>query len=443
MPASDRQVSVESIGSLERRMTFRLPAEQVETQVGGRLREIARTVRIKGFRPGKVPTKVVEQRYGQQVRAEVLDGLLREGFDEAIRDNALHIAGNPQIQPLPPDAGVVGDGELAYVATFEVVPDFGDIDVEQLAVVRHTAEVSDADIERMIENLRLQRRSWTAVTRGAQPGDAVDVETWTQAGDQRLPAEGVEKGVAVIGSGAMLPAIESALVGMQAGDENTVDVTFPANWRVPQLAGQSVQVHVKAGQVSEPVLPEVDAAFIRSFGVKSGGMEQFRNEIRANLERELKGALMNRLRREVGEQLIAAYAHVEMPPRLVENEARQMTQQALEQSRRQGRQLELPANAHENFLEAARKRVLVGLLVGEVARRNELRLDPKRVNESLRLIASTYEEPQQVIEMYRNDPQLMAGLQARVMEEQVIDWIAERARHTEQQLSFQDAIAPA
>ena len=306
MPASDRQVSVESIGNLERRMTFRLPVEQVETQVGGRLREIARTARIKGFRPGKVPTRVVEQRYGQQVRAEVLDGLLREGFDEAIRDNALHIAGNPQIQPLPPDADAVGDDELAYVATFEVVPDFGDIDVKQLAVVRHTAEVTDADIERMIENLRLQRRSWTVVTRGAQPGDAVDVETWTQAGDQRLPAEGVETGVAVIGSGAMFPTIESALVGMQAGDENTVDVTFPANWRVPQLAGQSVQVHVKAGQVSEPVLPEVDAAFIRSFGVKNGEMEQFRSEIRANLERELKGALMNRLRRAVGEQLIAA-----------------------------------------------------------------------------------------------------------------------------------------
>lgn len=439
MPASDRQVSLESTGNLERRLTFRLPAEQLETQVGGRLREIARTVRIKGFRPGKVPTRVVEQRYGQQVRAEVLDGLLREGFDEAIRDNALRLAGNPQIQP---DTAGAGDDELAYVATFEVVPDFGEIEVDQLAVVRHTAEVTDADIDRMIENLRLQRRSWTAVTRGAQPGDAVDLETWSQAGDERIPAEGAEKGVAVIGSGAMFPAIESALVRMQAGDEKTVDVAFPADWRVPQLAGRTVQVHLKTEQVSEPVLPEADGAFIRSFGVKSGDMEQFRKEIRANLERELKGALMNRLRREVGEQLIAAYAQIEMPPRLVEQEARQIAQQAAEQARRQGRQVELPANAHENFIQVARKRVLVGLLVGEVARRHDLKLDSTRLNESLRLIASTYEEPQQVIEMYRNDPQLMAGLQSRVMEEQVIDWIAERARHTEQQLSFQEAIAP-
>jgi len=175
--------------------------------------------------------------------------------------------------------------------------------------------------------------------------------------------------------------------------------------------------------------------------VKGGDVEQFRKDIRANLERELKGALMNRLRREVGEQLIAAYASVEMPPRLVENEARAMLDQQLEQIRRSGRNPgDVPADAHEGFKDAAAKRVLVGLLVGEVARKNDLRLDPKRLNETMRLIASTYEEPEQVIEMYRNDPQLMSGLQNRVMEEQVIDWIAERAQHTEEKLSFQDAI---
>jgi len=318
------------------------------------------------------------------------------------------------------------------------VPEFGEIEVDKLQVIRHTAEVADADIDRMIENLRAQRRSWSAVTRPAREGDAVDVETWSQAGDERLPAEGVEQGTDVIGSGAMLPEIEAALVGLSAGEDKSIEITFPGDWRVPQLAGKAVQVHLKAEQVSEPVLPEVDPAFIRSFGVKSGEMAQFRTEIRNNLERELKGALMNRLRREVGEQLVAAYAEVEMPPKVVETEARQMAQQARQQSGQP--QAALPATAHEPFMDAARKRVLVGLLVGEVARRNELRLDPKRLNELLRLIASTYEEPQQVIELYRNDPQLMSGLQSRAMEEQVIDWIAERAQHTEKSLSFQEAI---
>ncbi|GHE35591.1 trigger factor [Vulcaniibacterium thermophilum] len=428
------QVSVESLGTLERRVTFRLPADRLENQVGARLREIARGARIKGFRPGKVPTKVIEQRYGAQVRAEVLDELLREGFGQAVRENALQIAGSPRIEPAPEADG------LSYVATFEVVPDFGEIDVARLQVIRHTAEVTDADIDAMIENLRLQRRGWQAVERPAQAGDAVEIETWSQADGERIPAEGTERGASVLGSGTMFPAVENALLGMSAGEERTVEVEFPADWRVPQFAGRKVQVHLKVVKVSEPVLPEVDAAFIRSFGVKSGELEQFRADIRTNLERELKGALMTRLRREVGEQLIAAYSHVELPPRLVENEARELARQAIEQARRQGRQVNPPADAHLEFMDAARKRVLVGLLVGEVARRNQLTLDPRRVTETLQLIASTYEEPQQVIELYRNDPQLMAGLQARVMEEQVIDWIADRAQHTEQKLSFGEAI---
>lgn len=432
------QVSVETVGNLERRMTFRLPAEQVDTQVGGRLREIARTAKMKGFRPGKVPTKVIQQRYGEQVRAEVLDGLLREQFDSAVRENELRLAGAPRIEPQADEAGAVGD--LAYVATFEVVPDFGDIDVSKLQVVRHVAEVGEDDIDRMIENLRMQRRTWQSVARGAKDGDRVEFETWSQAGDERVPAEGVEKGRTVLGSGQLFTEIEKAIHGMAAGDEKTADVQFPADWRVAALAGKSVTVALKALSVSEPVMPEADEAFIRSFGVKSGEMDDFRKEIRSNLQRELKGALMNRLRRSVGEQIIATWGHVEMPSRMVEAEARAMADQAVEQARRQGRKGEPPADAWKGFEDAARKRVLVGLLVGEVARRNELRLDQARVEETLNLIASTYEEPEQVVELYRNDNRLMAGLRNRVMEEQVTDWIAERATHTDETLSFQEAI---
>lgn len=430
------QASVETLGNLERRLTFSLPADRLESAVSGRLREIARGAKIKGFRPGKVPSKVIEQRFGQQVRAEALDAMLREGFGNAVREHSLQIAGNPRIEPAKAEGG-----ELSYVATFEVVPDFGEIDVAKLNIVRHTAEVSDADIDAMIENLRLQRRTWNTVEREARNGDAVELETWSQAGDERVPAEGMERGMALLGSGNMFPAIEAAITGMKAGEEKTLEVDFPADWRVPQFAGRKVTVNVKVTKVSEAVLPEVDAAFIRSFGIKGGTMDQFRADIRSNLERELKGALMQRLRREVGEQLVAVYGHVEMPPRLVENEARNMAGQAVEQARRQGQRVgEVPADAHLGFMEPARKRVLVGLLVGEVARRNELRLDPRRVTETLNLIASTYEEPQQVVDLYRNDAQLMSGLQARVMEEQVIDWIAERAQHTDQAVPFSEAL---
>lgn len=429
------QATVESLGDHERRLTFSLPADRLKEQVDGRLGELARTTRLKGFRPGKVPRSVVEQRFGKQVREEVREQLLRASFNEAVREHELQIAGNPDIQPASDAAD-----EVQYVASFEVVPDFGAIEVEKLEVVRHTSEVTDADIDTMIENLRAQRRSWQAVERGAQADDAVELETWSQVGDERMPAEGSERGTSVVGAGSMLPALESALEGMKAGDEKQVEVEFPADWRAPQFAGKTAQVNLKAVKVSEPVVPEVDEEFIKSFGVRSGDAEQFRSDIRSNLERELKGALMARLRREVSEKLVEAYGSLEMPPKLVASEARNMAFQAAEQARRQGRTSQLPENAHEQFMDGARQRVLVGLLVGEVARRNELRLDPARVNETLNLIASTYEEPQQVVDLYRQDPQLMQGLQGRVMEEQVIDWIAERASHTDQALPFAEAI---
>ncbi|MDR2872642.1 MAG: trigger factor [Xanthomonadaceae bacterium] len=428
------QVSVESTSNLERRINFSLPAEQLNAGIDDRLREIARTARINGFRPGKVPTKVVKQRYGEQVRAEVLEKMVQRVFDDAVREHDLQLVGSPRI-----DKAV--DGDLNFIATFEIMPDFGEIDVSKLNIERNTAEVVETDIDQMIENLRIQRRTWNPVERPAAQADSVMMESWTEVDDTRLPAEGVESGPVVVGSGVMLQVLEDALVGMSQGEEKTVSVDFPDNWPMKQLAGKQAQVHLKAVHVSEPVFPEVDKKFIESFGVRGGDQEQFRREIRTNLERELKGALMGRLRRAVGDQLIAAYSSVELPPRLVEDEARAMLWRVVEQQRRNGQDPgKVPENAHEQYIDSARKRVLVGLLVGEVARRNQLQLDGKRVTDTLRLIASTYEEPEQVVEMYRKDPQLMHGLQNRVMEEQVIDWIAERTQHTEKTLTFQEAI---
>jgi len=428
------QALIESTGTLERRLTFSVPNERLQSQVRDRLQEISRTARINGFRPGKVPPKVVEQRFGAQVHAEKMNELLRETFDAALREHDLHIVGAPQITPK-------GDSGLDFVAAVELLPDFGDIDVSQLTIVRPTAEVTDADIDRMINNLRQQRRTWNTVQRPAQADDRIRADVWIATESERFPAEGVENSTTVIGQGPLFAPIEQAFIGMAVGEEKTVDVEFPADWRSAALAGKTAKAHLKLTEIDEPVLPEVNADFIRSFGVQSGELDQFRADIRANLERELKGALMNRLRREVNEKLIAAYADVALPPRLVENEARALLEQQQEQLRHRGQEPETPAeNAHEAFLETARNRIRVGLLVSEIAQRNQLRLEQERLLETLRLIASTYEQPEQVIAMYRNDQQLLAQLQNRVMEEQVIDWIAERAQQSEQVLSFQQAI---
>lgn len=432
------QVSLESTASFERRLTVSVPAERLNGVVGNRLREIARTTKLKGFRPGKVPAKVIEQRFGAQVRAEAFGELVRETFDEAVRKESIQPAGNPDIQPDPNNHQA---NEIRYTATFEVVPDFGEIDVTKLCFERVTASVEEADIDAMLDTLRQQRRSWQEVKRLAQLGDLVRVELVTQSKEQRIPAEGAEVSATVLGSGVLFPTIESQLVGLSVGEACDVAVDFPADWRVAALAGQTATVHVKVLQVSEPVLPEIDEAFIKSFGIKSGKQDVFRKEVRANLERELKGTLMNRLRAEVAQKLVAAFAHVELPPRLVETEARNVARATAEQARQQG--MSNVTEAFEPFMVPARQRVAAGLLVGEIARKNGIVLDLARVRETMNLIASTYEDPAQVIDLYRNDANLMRNLQNRVMEEQVIDWIAERADAQECVMSFAEVMRPA
>ena len=430
------QVSLENTANLERRLTVSLPAERLDGVVGKRLQEMARTANIKGFRRGKVPTKVIEQRFGPQVRNEAFGELIRDSFGEAVRQQNLQIAGNPDIKAEP-----AGDaGEIRYTATFEVVPDFGRIDPSTLKITRPTATIEDADIDTMIETLRQQRRTWQPVERAAQAGDLVNLETFATTADGRVPAEGMDRGATVLGSGVMFPELEAQLTGMSAGEQREVDVTFPAGWRVADLAGKAAKVTLSVTKVSAPVLPDVDEAFVKSFGIKGGKLEQFRKEVRANLERELKGNLMQRLRADVAQKLVAAHATVELPPRLIEAEARGMATAAEQQARQAGRKD--ARYAPETFMAAARDRVAAGLLVGEIARQNDLMLDPKRLNETLQLIASTYEDPQQVVELYRNDPNLMSGLRNRVMEEQVIDWIAERADATEQAMSFSELMRP-
>ena len=427
------QVSIENVGSLQRRLTVSLPSERLDSVAGKRLGEIARTARIKGFRPGKVPAKIIEQRYGAQVRNEVLGDLVRDTFNEAVRKENLRPAGQPEIQPAPAE-----DGQLSYVATFEVVPEFGSIDVSGLKIVRPAALVEESDVEQMIETLRLQRRTWQPVERAAQSGDLVMVETVTHTDGVRKPDEGVERAATVLGSGMLDREIEAKLIGTGADDEIEIDLSYPPDWSDAALAGKNARVEVKVVRVSEAHLPAVDAGFIQAFGIKSGDAAQFRQEVRSNLERELKGALMARLRAEVLDKLIAQYQHVEMPTRLIEAEARSQASFAEQQALESGQPK--PQISHDEFLPAAYRRITTALLVGEVARQNNLRLDPQRVNETLSLIASTYEEPKQVIELYRNDSRLMADLQSRVMEEQVVDWIAGKADASERVMTFTDAM---
>ncbi|MCK9539494.1 trigger factor [Dokdonella sp.] len=421
------QVSIENVGTLGRKLTVRLPAGQFEDSVRTRIREMGRSVRLKGFRPGKVPPSVIEQRFGGQIRDEALNEMIGTSFREAVEQEKLR----PAMQPSIATTGRPENGEIEYTATFEVLPEIGAIDVSTLEVTQPVASVEDVDIDQMIETLRLQRRTWKPVERAARDGDMVLFEYSAEAEGVRHPETGSDRVGAILGSGAYLAALESQLEGKLAGDELAAEIAFPEGFRVAALAGKTAQVAARLVRVQEAELPAVDDAFIASFGVREGGMEKFRADVRANLERELKGVLMGRLKAGVLEKLVDAHPDLEVPQGLIEAEARQMARQAGEKD-----------GAIAAWLAPARRRVAAGMLVGEIARQNDIRLESRRVSEALATIASTYEEPEQVVDLYRRDPQLMSALQNRVLEDQVVEWIAEHARRSEQTLTFSEVMRP-
>lgn len=429
------QVSVENVGKLERKLTVRLPADQLDSQVKRRLGDLSRNVRLNGFRPGKVPAKVIEQRFGAQVRNEAMSDLIRSTLVEAMEGQNLR----PAMPPSVATTGAPNDGEIEYTATFEVMPEIGKIDVSSLDIVRVTADVTDADVDTMIETLRQQRRTFALVDRAAAAGDMVLFEYSAQAGDYRFPAEGNDRVGTLIGSGALFKELEDSLIGLKAGDEKTLTVTFPAEFRNENLAGKEAQVAVKIIRVQVQELPALDDAFFAAFGITEGGVDKFRSDVKANLERELKGTLLGRLKTEVVEKLVAAHAELDLPKGMIDAEAESLVRQAEAQARQQGQTANVTAAA---FADVARRRVAAGLLLSEIARQNDVRLDSRRVAETLNTIASTYEEPEQVVELYNRDPQLMNALQSRVIEDQVTEWIADHAKATEQKLGFNEVMRP-
>lgn len=422
------QVSIENVGTLGRKLTVRLPADQLEESVRSRVQEMGRTTRIRGFRPGKVPARVIEQRFGGQIRGEALSELIRDSYQKAVEQEKLQ----PAVQPAIDTTGEAQDGHIEYTATFDVLPEFGTIDVSGLEILRPTASVEDADIDTMIETLRQQRRTWEQVEEGGAEGDMVLFEFSAEAEGLRHPEEGSDRVGTILGSKAFPEALETALTGQAPGSKVDVEVSFPDGFQVEALAGRTANVHAEVVRVQSPRLPEVDAAFMASFGVEGGDLDQFRSEVRANLERELEAALMARLKAGTIEKLVDAWAETEVPPMLVEQEARAVA----------ARNGDEDPGAYTAYLGPARRRVLAGLLLTGIAEQQGLRLDGERLQKALLNIASTYEDPAEVIELYSRDPQLMDALRGRVMEDQVIDWISSQAKVSEQALAFNDVMRP-
>jgi trigger factor len=424
------QVSVESVGSLERRMEVSIPKEQIEQAVDERLRQVGRTARLKGFRPGKAPPKVIKQQFGAQVRQEVLGDLVQSTFARAVTEQKLIPAAGPRIEPISSGPGE----DLRYRAVFEIYPEIKLAAIDGLPVTRPAAEVTDADIEAMVRNLREQRPRFDAVEREAREGDRVTMDFRGQIDGK--PFEGSQgDGVAVIlGAGRMLKDFESGIAGIKAGEAREISVRYPDDYHNKDLAGKTAQFSITAAKVEEKQLPPLDDAFCREYGVTEGGLEQLLGEVADNMRRELEGNVRTRLKQQVFDQLLEANP-VDVPRVLVDQQVREMQ---MDTARRMGAKDAAQVPAAEPFVEPARRRVALGLLIGELVRTREIKVDRARVDARLGELAATYPDPDVILNAYRQNPDAMRQVESMVLEDQVVDYLLERAKVTEQPSTFKE-----
>ncbi|MFW2371608.1 MAG: trigger factor [Gammaproteobacteria bacterium] len=428
------QVSVEAGEGLERKLTIQVPAETVEKEVENRLKSMSSRVKVDGFRPGKVPLKIVKKQYGAQVHQEVIGDVLQTSFRDAVVKEDLRPAGAPSIEPKNMTLGE----PLEYIATFEIYPEFDIADCSKLEIERVNAEIADSDIDKMIETLRKQRTTYDTVERAAQDGDQViisfegfiDGEAFEGGKGDNIPV--------VIGSNSMIPGFEEQLTGKSAGDEFKIEVSFPDDYHVDELKAKPAVFESKVNSVGEPKLAEVDEDFVKAFGIADGTVDSLRAEIRNNMQRELGNKLQNALKNNVMDALLKAN-DVQIPKALIDEESTQLQQQMANQANLQGN-MTLPK---ELFEEEAKRRVGLGLVIGEVVKSAEIKVDPARIKAKIEEIASTYEDPQQVIDHYKQNPQLMSSIEALVMEEMVVDWVVDQAKISDVDSNFEELMNPA
>ena len=420
------QVSVETGEGLERRMKIDLPFEQIAAEVEKRLQKLGRSARMPGFRPGKVPMKVLRQRYGEAVHQEVFGELVESSFSEALMQESLRPAGMPRIEP---EIDPV-EQRFGYTAIFEVLPQ---VEVASLAgrvVKSPVAEISDEDIDAMVMRLRRQHATRQPVERAAATGDLLTISfVGTLDGE---PFEGGSAtGVKLeLGSGRMIPGFEDGLIGACAGDQRTLDLVFPDPYQAEHLAGKPVRFEVTVETVEESVLPEVDATFVEVFGVADGDIARFRQDVRQNMEREMKQRLDARRKDAVMDLLLEAH-EIELPAVLVAEEIRGMKRQMLETLG--SKDMALPDGMFE---DAAKRRVSLGLVIGEIVKRQGLRPDAQRVRAAVEENASTYEHPQAVVDYFYSDPKHLASVESLVLEGQVVDWVLGQVEVEEEVLTF-------
>ncbi|MDH5545357.1 MAG: trigger factor [Gammaproteobacteria bacterium] len=428
------QVSVEAAQGLERKIKVAVPADKVDVEVERRLKSMAPRVKISGFRPGKVPFSVIQKRYSKQIRLEVLGDVINSSFYEAVAKENLRPAGTPVIEEQNDT-----DGGIEYTARFEIYPDIEIKGVEKISISRPKADIAEADIDKMVETLRTQRKEWKDAGRAAQKGDRVTCDYKGEI-DGVVFEGGEGKDLSVeVGSGSMIAGFEDGLKGGEVGKYVEMDLTFPDPYHKAEIAGKPVHFTCQITKVEEPVLPEVNEEFARSFGIEDGNIATLRDDLRRNMKRELDQAVRGRVKNMVMDQLLEQNSF-DVPGSMVDQEAQRLAKQMKDQMSFQGAKGgDLAADL---FKEQAKRRVALGLILAEIIQTNQLKAAPEKVRQEVESIASAYGDPQQVVNWYYQDRNRLQEVESMVLEDCVVEWTLERAQVTDNMMTFDEIMKP-
>ncbi|MBU3021841.1 trigger factor [Aestuariibacter sp. A3R04] len=430
------QVSVETTQGLERRLTITVPADSVDTAVKSRLQQLAKTQRINGFRPGKVPVSVIQKRFGAAVRQEVAGDVMQQNFYQAIVQEKINPAGMPKFELVKDEKGQ----DLEFVAAFEVYPEVEVNGVADIEIEKPVVEITDADLDNMMETLQKQHATWKEVRRKAKKDDRVVIDFVGKVDGEEFEGGKAEDFTLELGKGRMIPGFEEPLVGAKKGEEVTVEVTFPEDYHSETLKGKDAVFDVTVKKVEGQQLPDVDDEFAKLFGVEDGGVDALKAEVRKNMERELSQTLKTSVKEDVISKLIEKN-EFDVPAALVDQEIDALREQAKQRfSQQSGGAQNMPELPAELFKDNAVRRVRIGLLLGEIIKQNELKADDAKVLELIETSASAYEDPQEVIDYYKGNEELMNQMRNVALEEQAIEWVLANAKTQDVTKAFDEVM---
>ena len=427
-------VNVEQLSVLERRVSMSVPVQDVDRQVDDRLKKLARNVKMPGFRPGKVPLKMVVQQYGPQVRSEVLGDAVQKAFTDAVKEANLKVAGQPRIEKKD---GAADAAQFEFSATFEVYPDVKVGDVSGKSVERPQVTVDDAAVERTLQILRKQRVTYAAAARAAQDGDRITVDFEGRIGGEPFPGGRAAGHAFVLGEKRMLPDFESNAIGLKAGESRSFDIKFPEDYHGKDVAGKTATFEIALKLVEEPKLPELDAEFARQLGVADGDLAKMRAEVRANVEREVKKRIEARLKAQALQLLLDA-APIELPKALVQMETQHMVEQAVSELQAKGLKIEQLPFDPRAFESGAKRRVALGLIIGELARSEKLQPKPAEVRALIEAESQSYEHPAEVIKWFYMQPQRLSEMESLALESNVVQWVLSKAKVEDKAVVFDE-----